>query len=155
MARSTAGAITLVVAVGISVLLAAQALAATPPMTAREYQARAVAICTAAHAKLDEQMKAQGVEMIKPPNSRFLVPATAALWPYYKAARRLMAETLTKLRSVAPPAAARARFNHLYGLMAQFAAGREPPPSPGLEFWIHRIGMRERSLFHCTFSLPR
>ena len=125
-------------------------------MTAREYQARAVAICTAAHAKLDRQMKAQGVEMIKPANYRFLVPANSeAVPPYVEAARRLMAETLPKLRSVAPPTAVRARFSELYGLMAQFAAGREPPPSPGLEFWIHRIGLRERSLFHCTFALPR
>lgn len=101
----------------------------------RRYRVRTARICAAAHARLDEEVE----------------PGTRA---YERAARRIMAATLPRLRAVPPPAALRARFTHLYRLMAQFAAGTEAPFTPTESFWIHQVE-RERSLYHCTFSLGR
>jgi hypothetical protein len=110
---------------------------AAGPMTVWEYRIRAIRICTAAHVLLDKRVEASGVEV-----------------KYVQLARRVMAETLPKLRSVSPPRAVRARYRHLYGLMQQFAEGREAPFTPTRSFWIHQVE-RGWGLSHCTFDLPR
>ena len=104
-----------------------------------EYVALVSAICAAAHTRLDEELQAAGSEGIA---------------AYEKAARRVMGDTLRKLRASRPPEIIQARFDHLYGLMEQFAEGEETPFTPGPEFWIHQVE-REPSLVACTFSLPR
>lgn len=101
----------------------------------RRYRVRTARICAAAHTRLDDEVE----------------PGTRA---YERAARRVMAATLPRLRAVPPPAALRARFTRLYRLMAQFAAGTEASFTPTESFWIHQVE-HERSLYHCTFSLGR
>jgi hypothetical protein len=77
------------------------------------------------------------------------------LLAYEEAARRIMGETLPELRAVQPPNTVRENFDHLYGLLEQFAAGEEAPFTPTPEFWVHQIEIQEPSLNHCTFSLRR
>lgn len=121
----------------------------------RAYRIRTDRICTTAHGRLDEITRVRDIPMIQPPDRRFLVPADEASHrAYQKAARLVMAHTLPKLRSVPPPVSVRGRFTHLYGLLAQFARGEEAPFSPTEAYWIHQVE-RERSLYHCTFSLGR
>jgi hypothetical protein len=123
------------------------------------YRARAAQICTSAHARLNIELLLDGVELVSAPKAPH---PWLALYPvdekgrraYDRAARRLLGETLPKLRSVAPPRALRVRFRHLYALMEQYAEGREAPFTPTAAFWIHQVE-RERSLFHCTFYLGR
>jgi hypothetical protein len=66
-------------------------------------------------------------------------------------ARRVMAETLPKLRSVSPPRAVRARYRQLYGLLKQFAKG-----TGRLTLAMGRSGFirveQGWGLHHCTFS---
>jgi hypothetical protein len=125
------------------------------PFSVREYRILTDRICTAAHTRLDRVAQAGDIAMVRVPNRRFLVPVDEPSHrAYQQAAREVMAETLPKLRAVAPPASVRARFTHLYGLLGQFARGEEAPFSPTAAYWIHQVE-RERSLFHCTFSLGR
>lgn len=59
------------------------------------------------------------------------------------------------LHALAVHAATTSMFAHLlYGLMEQFAEGREAPFAPTPSFWIHEVE-QVRSLYQCTFSLPR
>ena len=128
MSRSTTGTVSRVDAAG--------------PMTVWGYRLRAIRICNAAHALLDRRAEASGVVAV--------VEAK-----YWQLARRVMAETLPKLRSVSPPRAVRAKYRHLYGLMQQFAEGREALPTfHSGPFWIHQVE-RGWGLSECTFDLPR
>lgn len=121
----------------------------------RAYRTRTDRICTTAHGRLDELTRVRDIPMIQPPDRRFLVPADeAGHRAYQKAARQVMAETLPRLRSVRPPVSVRARFTHLYELLGRFVRGEEAPFSPTEAYWIHQVE-RERSLYHCTFSLAR
>jgi hypothetical protein len=108
---------------------------AAGPMTVWGYRIRAIRICTAANALLDKRAEASEVN-------------------YVRLARRVMAETLLKLRSVSPPRVVRAKYRYLYGLMQQFAEGREALPTHDGPFWIHQVE-RGWGLSHCTFDLPR
>src|SRR5262245_50887273 len=114
---------------------------AAGPMTVWGYRLRAIRICTAAHAMLDKRAEASGVTAV--------VEAK-----YWQLARRVMAETLPKLRSVSPPRAVRAKYRYLYALMQQFAEGTEAPFSTARLFWIHQVE-RGWGLSQCTFDLPR
>jgi hypothetical protein len=114
---------------------------AARPMTVWEYRVRAIRICTAANALLDKRAEAIGVVAV-------------VEGKYVQLARRVMAETLPKLRSVSPPRAVRGKYRHLYGLMQQFAEGREAPFTPTRSFWIHEVE-RGWGLSRCTFDLPR
>jgi hypothetical protein len=106
-----------------------------------EYRIRAIRICTAAHVLLDKRAEASGVTAV--------VEAK-----YWQLARRVMAETLPKLRSVSPPRAVRAKYRYLYGLMQSFAEAREALFTSTGPFWIHEVE-RGWGLSHCTFDLPR
>jgi hypothetical protein len=123
------------------------------------YRARAEEICTAAHARLNEELQAAGIEMEVPPGNDdrlWLVPTTEeGLLAYDQAARRMMGETLPELRAVRPPEAVQEQYDHLYGLMQQYADGEEAPFTPTAEYWIHQIELQEPSLNHCTFALGR
>ena len=126
-----------------------------------EYIGQIREICTAAHARLNEELQAAGIEMQFPNGPGIdrlnLLPAREADWVAYEAAaRRIMGETLTELRALRPPPVIEAEFGHLYGLMDQFARGEEAPFTPTAEFWIHQVDLEpSRSLSHCTFALGR
>ena len=123
------------------------------------YRAPAEEICTAAHARLNEELQAAGIEMEVPPatdDELYLVPIREEDFRVYEeAARRIMGETVPELRAVPPPETVQDDFDHLYGLMEQFAEGEEAPFTPTAEFWIHQVELKEPSLYHCTFALPR
>jgi hypothetical protein len=124
-------------------------------LTVREYRARATQICTSAHARLNIELLLDGVELVSAPKAPHpwlsLHPVDEeGLRAYDRAARRVLGETLPKLRSVDPPRAVRAAFTSYYRLMVQFVDAKEAPRA----FWIHEVE-RERSLRQCTFSLGR
>ena len=118
-------------------------------------------ICTAAHARLNEELLAAGIEMQSPDGPDIdrlhLLPAREADWvPYEAAARRIMGETLPDLRALPLPSVIEEKFDHLYDVMGEFARGEEAPFTPTEEFWIHQVDLEtSRSLSHCTFALGR
>ncbi len=72
-----------------------------------EYYGQLREICTEAHARLNEELQAAGIEMRVPYGAGidrlYLLPAREADWlPYEAAARRIMGETLPELRSLPP-----------------------------------------------------
>jgi hypothetical protein len=161
LARATALSAALAV-IGFSSVAGAEdkaSVAATPAEaggTVAEYRTRTRKICTSAHARLNKVVRAAGVELtaIRPGRLDLAPTSGDGLAAYEKAARRIMARTLPKLRSVPPPQTVRARFDHMYGLMVQYSKGQEAPFTPTADFWIHQVE-QEPSLYPCTFSLPR
>ena len=129
---------------------------ARPPEEERAFRSRVEVICVSAHARLNEELLAAGVELERLPgdNLLYFLPATeGGRVAYDEAARRMMAETLPKLRALNLPASLRDEFQHLYELMEQYAHGEEAPFFSG-SFWIHQVES-ESSLYHCTFALGR
>jgi len=124
-----------------------------------EYYGQVREICTAAHARLNQELQAAGIELQLPNgpgiDRLYLLPAREADWvPYEAAARRIMGETLPELRALRPPPEIREKFQRLYAVMKEFAQGEEAPFTPTAEFWIHRVDLEpSRSLSHCTFAL--
>ena len=106
-----------------------------------DYRDRAERICTAAHARLHEELQASGVEVHSDHPS------------ILKAEQRIMGEILIELRAVRPPVEVRRHFDHLYGLMERFANGEEMPYISDAEFWVHQV-TGEPSLSECTLDLP-
>ena len=125
------------------------------PMTVWEYRLRANRICTAAHALLDKKVEASGVQVIRLENLRFLSPADEqALTKYVELARRVVAETLPKLRSVSRPLRSERGTAVCTGSSSSSPRGRR-----GLTLSMGRSGVIRSSrgwgLSHCTFYLPR
>ena len=126
-----------------------------------EYFGQVREICTAAHARLNEELQAAGIEMQLPNgpdiDRLYLLPAREADWaPYEAAARRIIGETLPELRALPSPPAIEDEFDHLYTVIEEFARGEEAPFTPTPEFWIHQVDRQpSQSLSRCTFSLSR
>lgn len=127
------------------------------------YRGMVRTICEAAHARVNEEVLAAGIEMVFPPGSgddSLLHPTTEeGAVVYIETARRIMSETLAELRAIPPPEAIRFYFEGMYGLMEQFATGVEDPNAPPLDIfpgglWIHQVEP-ELSLVSCTFALGR
>jgi hypothetical protein len=120
-----------------------------------EYFGQVREICTSAHARLNEELLAAGVEMELPSgpdaDPLYLIPIAAEV-TYEEAARRMMGEALPELRALRPPPMIEEKFDHLYGVMEGFARGEEAPFTPTHEFWMYQVG-GEPSLSHCMFAL--
>jgi hypothetical protein len=122
-----------------------------------EYFGQVREICTAAHARLNEELQGAGVEMQIPngpdADPLYLTPIAAEdEVAYEEAARRMMGETLPELGALHPPPMIKEKFDHLYGVMEEFARGEEAPLTRTPQFWIHQVG-GEPSLSHCMFAL--
>lgn len=120
-----------------------------------EYFGQVREICISAHARLNEELLATGVEM-EPPSGPdadplYLIPIAAEV-TYEEAARRMIGEALPELRAHRPPPMIEERFDHLYGVMEEFARGEEAPFTRTPQFWMYQVG-GEPSLSHCMFAL--
>jgi hypothetical protein len=106
------------------------------------FVARADAMCTAAHDRLNEELRAGGVEI------------DSELPAYREAAVGVLDETLVELRSLPAPEAARAEFDHGYALVDQLA-GALRGTGAGQAATVEQIHQVQLGLERCTFNLPR
>jgi hypothetical protein len=104
--------------------------------------ARADAICTAAHDRLNEELRAAGVEI------------DSELPAYREAAAGVLDETLVELRAIPAPEAFRAEFDGSYALVEQLA-GDLRGTGAGQAATVEQIHQLRLGLYRCTFNLPR
>jgi hypothetical protein len=100
------------------------------------YIARAASICTAAHARFDDEMEAAGSDA---------EPSTAD-----EVARRVEREALIELYAVPIPEDVQQEFEEAYRLLEQFSEGNDVA---GLEDLWRQVRDLELGLDQCTFPL--
>ena len=99
-----------------------------------DYRARADAICTSAHARLNAELAAAGMSLQPIPGRTDLdlVPSREQDWPAYEeAARGILAETVVELRAVDPPLGVRTDYLNAYSALVRGA--QNEPSQPGTE----------------------
>jgi hypothetical protein len=104
---------------------------------------RTHAICSAAHARLNDELEAAGLATRDDPGRE-----------YERVAAPVLDETLVELRSVPPPEAIRAEFDHGYLLVQQLAQGLRETGTDTANTIDQILGLGV-GLTSCTFSLPR
>jgi hypothetical protein len=123
-----------------------------------DYRARADAICTSAHARLNAELAAAGMSL-QPLTGRTdldLVPSREQDWPAYEeSARGILAETVVELRAVDPPHGVRTDYLNAYSALVRGA--QNEPIQPGTESWTNYIDgpAHDLGLNHCTFNIRR
>ena len=123
-----------------------------------DYRARADAICTSAHARLNAELAAAGMSL-QPLTGRTdldLVPSREQDWPAYEeSARGILAETVVELREVDPPHGVRTDYLNAYSALVRGA--QNEPIQPGTESWTNYIDgpAHDLGLNHCTFNIRR
>jgi hypothetical protein len=111
--------------------------------TRNAFVARADSICTAAKARLDEQLRAAGLETRDDDGLE-----------YERAAAPILDEALAELRAVPAPEAFRAEFDHGYSLVEQLAQALHGTAT-GTAATMDQIAQAGLGLFDCTFALQR
>jgi hypothetical protein len=119
------------------------------------YVARADSICTAAHARFNDELAAAGIEMEQSPeddgSGLQLVPSNDGdLQAFEDAARRIEREALLELFAVQAPETVFQDFDLGFRLLEQFAEGEGETDPEDLWRQVRDLGL---GLEHCTFSL--
>ncbi|HEY5879592.1 MAG TPA: hypothetical protein VIU11_11830 [Nakamurella sp.] len=123
-----------------------------------DYRARADAICTSAHARLNAELAAAGMALQPIPGRTDLdlVPGREQDWPAYEeSARGILAETVVELRAVDPPNVVRTDYLNAYSALVR--GTQNEPIQPGTESWANYIDgpAHDLGLNHCTFNIRR
>jgi hypothetical protein len=119
------------------------------------YIARSESICTAAHARFNDELAAAGIEMELSPeddgSGLQLVPSNDDdRQAFEDAARRVEREALLELFAVQAPQAVFQEFDVGVRLLEQFAEGEGETDPEDLWSQVRDLGL---GLEHCTFSL--
>jgi hypothetical protein len=116
------------------------------------YVARAESICTAAHARLNDELETAGIELDASAeddgSGLQLTPHDDQdVQAYEETARRIEDEVLVQLRAIPPPATIRAAVDHAYDVLERFANGEQQDPAE-FRSQVANLGL---GLDHCTF----
>jgi hypothetical protein len=120
------------------------------------YSARAESICTAAHARLNDEVEAAGIDLVASPDDGSglqLIPSNEVdVQAYEEAARRIQVEAVAALRAVAPPESVEENYAHAYDVLDRLAEGGAQVLNTDAAEFRSQVESLGLGLDHCTFS---